>query len=112
MKHKLLYWSPRILSLLFVAFLSLFALDVFGAYEGWALVLALFMHLLAPLIVLAAAIIAWKRELFGAIVFIFFALYYVWAVGVHMHWSIYVTIAGPAALISILYFVSWLQKRK
>ncbi len=112
MKHKLLYWSPRVLSLLFVVFLSVFALDVFGVYEGWALVIALFMHLLAPLIVLLAVIIAWKRELFGAVAFIFFALYYVWAVGIHMYWSVYVSIAGPSALIGILFFISWIQKRR
>ena len=37
-----LTWTPRILGLLFAAFLSLFALDVFEqGYQGWETVLAL-----------------------------------------------------------------------
>ena len=41
-----LCWTPRILCILFAAFLSLFALDVFGeGYSFWKTLLALLIHL-------------------------------------------------------------------
>jgi hypothetical protein len=56
---QFLFWTPRVLGVLFVAFLSLFALDVFG--EGYGLggtILALVMHLIPALLVLAALVLA------------------------------------------------------
>lgn len=109
--NRLLYWTPRIASLLFVAFISLFALDVFGAYTGWELATALFMHLLPSLALLAAILVAWRYELFGAFAFLAFAAWYVWTVGPDRDWSWYLLIAGPAVVVGILYFLNWLIKR-
>ena len=44
---RVFHWSPRVLSILFALFLSIFALDVFS--EGYAFaetILALLMHLI------------------------------------------------------------------
>jgi len=42
---RVLYWTPRTLSIAFIAFLSLFALDVFGPGQGfWKTLLALTMQ--------------------------------------------------------------------
>ena len=42
---KFLYWTPRILSILFLLFLALFSLDVVGqGYGFWGTIGALFMH--------------------------------------------------------------------
>jgi len=44
-KRDWIYWTPRILSIVFVLFLALFSLDVFdGNYGFWGTLLALFMH--------------------------------------------------------------------
>jgi hypothetical protein len=32
---KIIYRSPRILSIVFILFLALFAIDVFKEYSGW-----------------------------------------------------------------------------
>lgn len=49
----LLFWTPRILCLLFAVFLSLFALDVFTeGYGFWKSILALLIHLIPTWIVL------------------------------------------------------------
>ena len=111
MLNKFLYWSPRVLSVLFVMLLSLFALDVFNEYQGFAVFPPLLMHLLIPFIMLLVAIVAWKRDLFGAFFFFAFALYYVWTVGLDRHWSWYVTIAGPAVVIGTLFLLDWFRKR-
>lgn len=107
MPNKILYWTPRILALLFVAFLCLFSLDSFTEATGWTAIKLLFVHLLIPAIVLVATIIAWKKALWGSIIFSVLAVYYVWLVGLDRHWSWYLTISGPALLTAFLFFLSW-----
>jgi hypothetical protein len=109
---KIIIWLPRILGIGLVLFLSLFAADVFGEYSGWQLAIALFMHLIPSLVLLAAVAIAWKRELFGAIAFLFGAIFYVCVIGFDGHWTWYAFISGPAVVVSALYFAAWRQKRK
>lgn len=109
---KCIYWLPRILGLCFVAFLSLFAFDVFETYSGWTLVLALLMHLLPSLVPLAIVLIAWRHELVGAVAFIGFAVLYVVLVGLDHDWSWYASVSLPAALVGILFLAGWWQKRR
>jgi len=112
MKNKILYWSPRILAILFTIFLCLFSFDSFQDFSGWQSILAVVIHLAIPAIVLLATGLAWKKDLVGTAVFFCFALYYIYMVGLDRHWSWYVSISGPALLISFLYLLSWFQKRK
>ena len=110
--QKILTWAPRVLSIAFVLFLSLFALDVFDQYAGMSALLPLFMHLLPALGLLIVTAIAWKFEWVGALVFLGFAVLYVWDAGMARPWSWYATIAAPSALVGILYLISWSQRRK
>ncbi|TSC59623.1 MAG: Uncharacterized protein LiPW15_643 [Parcubacteria group bacterium LiPW_15] len=68
--NKILYWLPRALGIGFVLFISVFSLDVFSEYSGWAIVLPLVMHLLPSLLLLGVVIIAWKNEILGGIMFL------------------------------------------
>lgn len=115
---RLLYWTPRVLSILFLCFLAIFSFDVFdGNYGFWGTVLALFMHNIPVLILLAVLIISWKHEIVGGIAFILAGLLYIallfrnpnfeWYM---LSWS--VTIAGPAFLVGILFLINWFRKRK
>lgn len=108
---KIVYWAPRILSIIFIIFLSLFALDVFNEYKGWSIIPALFMHLIPSLVLLILTIIAWKHDLIGMAVFFLAAISYVLMVGFHHHWSWYAGISGPSAIIGVLFLISWFQKR-
>jgi len=66
----LLFWTPRVLCLLFAVFLSLFALDVFNeGYGFWKTILALLVHLIPTWIVLAVLAISWRWEWAGAMLF-------------------------------------------
>ncbi len=109
---KIIYWLPRILSIVFVLFISLFSLDVFGEYSGWELAIALFMHLLPVFLLIGVTIAAWKYDLVGAIAFFAMAFWYVWMVGLDRHWTWYVFISGPAIFIGVLFLINWLQKNK
>jgi hypothetical protein len=111
MLNKIFYWAPRVLSILFAIFLSIFALDVFGEYHGLELALALFIHLLPSFVLAAVIFISWKHDLFGAVAFLFVAGLYIYVAGLGRPWTWYAFISGPAALTGILFFINWLRTK-
>ncbi len=108
-----LFWTPRVLGILFVLFISLFAFDVFDESLGfWDSALAFLIHLIPAIVVMGVLAIAWKWERIGAILFIALAIFYViWAWG-RLHWSAYALIPAPLVLISILFFLDWINRAK
>ncbi len=114
---RLLFWTPRILSILFIAFLSLFALDVFdGRHSFWQTVLAFIIHQIPVLVLIFALILAWQWEWIGAALYAAAGLLYIW-------WIVFfqrhippaarpiaiLTIAGPALIIAVLFLANWLK---
>ena len=67
---KLFHWLPRIICILAILFVSMFALDSFvpGHTIGQQLA-AFFMHLLPSFVLLAVLLLAWKWEFIGGIIF-------------------------------------------
>lgn len=108
---KTIYWLPRILSIAFVLFLSVFSFDVFSEYSGWSAVLPLLVHLIPSIVLLIVAAIAWRYAWVGAVIFLGFAIFYVFAAGFDRPWSWYAGISGPSALVGILYLLSWRYNR-
>lgn len=108
---SILHLAPRTLSLAFIAFLSIFALDVFeGSFEMMMLV-GFLIHLLPSFVLLALTLVAWRYPLVGVLAFIGFALGYVFLVGPNRPWSWYAVISLPSFVVGILYFVDWWRKR-
>ena len=115
LSKRILFWAPRALSILFIAFLSLFALDVFGHQLGfWRTVFALTMHLIPSFVLIVALILAWRWEWIGAVLYAAAGLLYVaWVVSMarpvppamRFIWAL--TIAGPAFVIAALFLVNW-----
>ncbi|MGO9482565.1 MAG: hypothetical protein ACLP05_12405 [Candidatus Kryptoniota bacterium] len=104
----ILFWSPRVLCILFALFLSIFALDVFNeGYDFWKTLLALAIHLIPSIIILLFLIIAWRWEWIGGIAFLILAVSYVVMAWRRFPLSVYFVVAGPMVLISILFFVNW-----
>src|SRR4030043_233343 len=107
---KLLYWTPRILSIVFICFLALFSLDIFDMQLGfWGTIVGLFMHNIPVFILLAVLLISWKHEIVGGIAFILAGVLYIAIMlmnaikysvqGYMLSYSFIV--AGPAFLIGI-----------
>jgi hypothetical protein len=66
---KVLYWTARILCILAILFISLFALDsVSSERTFWQNAIDLLMSLIPSFVLLAALIIAWKWEKTGGII--------------------------------------------
>ena len=76
--RKMLYWAPRILSILFICFLTLFSLDVFepGMSAG-EIALGLFMHNIPSIIMIVLLVIAWRKEIVGAVSYFCAGLFYI-----------------------------------
>lgn len=108
---RFLTWAPRILSLAFIVFLSLFALDVFGENQGfWRTAVALFIHLVPSLILLGVSALAWRWPWTGALLFALAGCLYALMAFRHPLWV--ATIAGPGFLVAGLYLASWLAQRR
>lgn len=117
----MLYWTPRLLSILFICFLTIFSFDVFEPGKGIGeILLGLLMHNIPSIILIVLLIIAWKKEIVGAVSYFGAGLLYIgfvvfnivnsdlpWYVAIT--WSI--TIAGPAFIIGVLFLINW-KKRK
>ena len=111
-KRSALYWAPRILGIVTVLFLALFALDVFAeGYSFGDLLTALFMHLVPSLVILLALVIAWRRERWGGGLFIFLGIIYIWMFWDQGFWGAYLIISGPLFLTGALFLLNaWLTK--
>lgn len=111
MRSKYLYWAPRVLAILFIAFLSIFALDVFGEGYGFLeLSIALFMHLIPVFGLVAVLLIAWRWEKIGGIIFIILALGFTVFFNTYQQGLlVFLAISGPPFLIGALFWISSLE---
>ena len=70
-KIKIMHWTPRILCILAILFLEMFALDSFdNRFTIGQQLLAFLMHSIPSLVFTGIYILAWKKELIGGIIFI------------------------------------------
>jgi hypothetical protein len=115
---KFIYWAPRILSIVFILFLMLFSLDVFGnGYGFWGTILGLLMHNIPEFILIAVLVISWKREIVGAIAFMLAGLLYIISLITRSNFEWYMLsysliIAGPAFVIGWLFWMNWKARKK
>ena len=110
---RLLLWTPRILCLLFAAFLSVFALDVFEeGYGFWKTVLALLVHLIPTWLILIVLAFSWRREWVGAILFTALGVLYPVLFWGRFVWYVYLLISGPLFVVGGLFLANWLFRRE
>jgi hypothetical protein len=103
---KILFWTPRVLSILIAIFISLFALDVFiEGYSFWETIMALLMHLIPTVIFLVILGIAWRWERIGGILFILLGLLYITLFWDPDQLPAYLLISGPLFLAGIFFLL-------
>jgi hypothetical protein len=108
---RALFWIPRILCLVFAAFISLFALDVFEEGLGvWRTALALLMHLIPTFLILVVLAVSWRWEWVGGVLFTALALLYLVLFWGRFHWSAYAMISGPLCLVGVLFLLNWVWR--
>lgn len=116
--RRMVFWAPRVLSLMFILYLSLFALDVFTEGRGfWRTLAALLIHLIPSFVLVAVTILAWRWEWVGAALFGTAGLAYILMVflrplpgAIRASWI--AAVAGPALVIALLYMANWLNREE
>ncbi len=113
------YWAPRVASILFIVFLSLFSLDVISPSLSLSQILiGMLIHNIPVFVLIVVLIISWKYEIVGGIAFVSAGLLYMgmtltqaeipWYIA--LSWSM--TIAFPAIVIGVLFMINWHKKRR
>jgi hypothetical protein len=75
MSIKLFHWLPRIICILAILFISMFAADAFApGHTIWQQMGAFVIHLIPSFVLVAFLIVAWKWELIGGIILVVIGL--------------------------------------
>ena len=107
--RKILFWAPRIVCILLILFVSLFALDSFGGGQPlWRQVAAFLIHLIPTYILVAALVVTWRWEWVGAAIFPALGVYYMYMTRLRFHWTIYLALTGVPLLVGALFLAGWL----
>ena len=70
---KFYHWLPRIICILAILFVSMFALDSFSPdLTLWQQIVGFLIHLIPSYILIALLLVAWKWEYVGGIVYTIF----------------------------------------
>jgi lysylphosphatidylglycerol synthetase-like protein (DUF2156 family) len=74
-RSKILYWTPRLIYITAVVFISLFALDAFDStFSTWHQIRNFIMHMIPSFALLAFLIFVWRKELTGGSILIVIGL--------------------------------------
>jgi len=119
---RLIYLLPRILCILAIAFISIFAFDAFDSeLTLWKQIQDFAMHLMPSFLLLLVLLVAWKWELIGGIIFLFIGLALSPIIYIHnyhmngsvwMSLSVIITITFPFILVGVLFIIGHRNKQK
>ena len=119
---RLVHWLPRVLCILAILFVSMFALDSFSpGHTIWQQLGTFFIHLIPTYVLTAILIIAWKWEKIGGIIFIVIGLAlspFVFMLNYNRTNSVWVSlfiiamITFPFVVVGILFITSYNMKKK
>lgn len=110
--ERFLFWAPRVLAILFAAFLGVFAADVFSETSGfWSTAAALLLHLIPSVLVLLILWIARRREWLGGMFYLAFGVIFLVTSWQTADWVGTVVISAPLLAIAFLLFAhGWLLR--
>lgn len=123
MKYSLnfFYWIPRVLCILAILFVSMFALDAFSSEESFIVQLGDFiMHLIPSFVLLYLLIFTWKKELIGGIIFMIIGLGlspFIFSKNYEMNNSLWMsigvilTITIPFFIVGVLFIISYFKNK-
>jgi len=119
---KVTHWVPRILCILAILLVSMFAIDAFGPGQTiWHQISDFIIHLVPSLVLITLLVIAWRYEKTGGIIMaVAGTIFCIWLFRAnyrhnHFFWrsfSIMMAMAFPFALSGILFIISHYLKKK
>ena len=122
MKTKMIHWTARMIVILAILFVSMFALDSFSPeLTIWQQLLGFAIHLVPSFILIIVLLIAWKWELIGGIILMIISLglspliyqhNYNMNHSVGMSLGIIMMITFPFFLAGVLFILEHFMKKK
>jgi hypothetical protein len=119
---RIIQWTPRILCILAILFVSMFALDSFDSrLTLWQQISGFLIHLIPTYILIIFLVVAWKWELIGGIILAILGLGFsplVFTMNYHMNHSVAMSlgvialITLPFVLIGALFILSHFVKKR
>jgi hypothetical protein len=119
---KIIHWTPRILCILAIAFIELFAMDSFDQkFSIQEQLISFLMHSIPAIILVIFLITAWKWELVGGMMFMILGIGFspfVFTMNYHMNQSVWISlgiiasITFPFILVGALFILSHFLKKK
>jgi len=119
---KVVYWTPRLLCILAILFISIFSLDAFApGLTLWQQLGAFFMHMIPSFALAALLAYAWRYEKTGGIIFlllglIFSPIIFNWNYRMNgsawLSLGIIASITFPFVVVGILFLVHHSMKTK
>lgn len=112
-KSSKLLRVSRLLVLLFILFLSLFALDAFSGQASFFMKLAGFLiHMVPSFILLGVLLISYKSPLLSGLIFILLSVLFTLYYDTHRSVLNFLVITFPLAVIGVLFIISQLLDRR
>ena len=118
----IIYWSPRVLCILAILFISMFALDSFDPeLTIWQQIGGFLIHLIPSYVLIILLVIAWKWELAGGIIFAALGVGFspfIFIKNYHMNHSVWMSlliilmITFPFFLVGGLFVLSYFTRKK
>ena len=113
MKTDKLIWIPRVLAIIFIVFISLFALDAFSGDASFIKKLGGFLrHLIPTLILVLTLLISWKKPLLGGSIFILLSIAFAFFFKTNRSLLTFLAVTFPVALVGILFIAFDLAAKK
>ena len=119
---KIIHWIPRILCILAIAFIELFAMDSFDPRLSVPeQMLHFLMHSIPAIILIIFLVTAWKWELIGGMIFMIIGIGFsplIFSMNYHMNHSVWISlgiiasITFPFILIGALFILCHFMKKK
>ncbi len=105
-KGRKLYWIPRVLTIIFILFLSLFALDAFSGNASFLeKLIGFIIHLLPSFVLLAILATSWKYPVFSGIAFILISIAFTLFFDTYGHLYSFLAVSVPPFVIGALFIV-------
>ncbi len=116
------HWIPRILAIMGILFISMFALDSFTPDGNLRDQIPKFLkHLIPSYVLVILLILSWKRELMGGILFLLVGLLlipFIFSTNLHRTHSVWMSAGDvliiniPFVIVGVLFILSYRKKRK
>ena len=106
MKTSKLLWIPRVLAIVFILFISLFALDSFPGKAPFVKeLLGFLIHLIPSYVLIIILMISWKKPVIGGVIFILLSI--VFTVFFHTYKLLphFLIISFPLIMIGALFII-------